>query len=287
MKKIIVLCLTFALSWSVLVACEQPNQVEMNNSENHHRTQDISSETYAHEELEDSNLDGYESIIKLYREIAESCPVYVDKKDSTEELASISIPGVNDETVLKWYDSIFYSTYFLYPRDSYGLREDGYKYIGYTVKDLNKDNSEELILRLNDDTVIAVFTMVDGVPVLVGNYWNRYTCWIDADGLLHTHGSSGADRSNNAIYDINSSGELVLLWGCGTDGCDEHTREIIYYKMTDGEKHYITKDEYNTYCVQSPYIKFEATLENPEFLTFVPMFNDNYAPEYTISQAKG
>ena len=78
-----------------------------------------------------------------------------------------------DDTTHDLYNTIFSSALHLYPRDSSGINGNCYEQFGYTIKDLNQDGIDELILRLNNHVVIAIFTMVNNQPVLLDYYWNR------------------------------------------------------------------------------------------------------------------
>ena len=281
MKKFVCLLLPIMMVVAVFGGCDVAEKTNDNNLNNKEMIETKHNEVSDEIELTKGNSEIYESIITIYRSSAELCINYKDEKSINAEYSTIF--DAHDEMA----NSIFSSTFLLYPRNSDGLCKDGYKHLGYTIKDLNDDNVEELILRRSDDMVIAIFTIVDDVPKLVDCYWDRYSCWIDPDGLLHVHGSSGADRSTNAIYEISNVGELVLLWECGTDGYDENTFETIYYKITGGEKHHITKDQYDDFCGKSPYIRFDASFRNPEYLVFIPLFDYNYVSKCMIDEVKG
>ena len=177
-----------------------------------------------------ASFESYESIISIYRKIVELCPRY-------EEVTAEDYFVFPNETSRSLYEKIFISTWGLYPRNSTGFDGNCYDRFGYTIKDINQDGADELILRLDDHQIIAIFTIVNEKPVFLDHYWNRKECWIDLDGYLHVNGSSGADRSVTQIYRVSDqTGKLILSEEYGTDGCDEHTYETRFYKLVNNEK---------------------------------------------------
>jgi len=64
--------------------------------------------------------------------------------------------------------------------------------IGYAFKDLNNDGIPEMMILSSGYVVLGIYTLENGVPVLLDTYWERHRCEIDKDGILYTHGSSGA-----------------------------------------------------------------------------------------------
>ena len=228
------------------------------------------------------DFSNYDSIITMYRKIVELCLKY-------ETISHDEYFIFSNDTARNWYAKIFQSTLLLYPHNADGLDGNSYEKFGYTVKDLNNDNVSELILRLDDHEVISIFTMVNEKPVLMDYYWNRKNCWIDPAGYLHVGGSNGADRSFLQIYRIsNQTGELTLLEEGGTDGYDEASGGVFYYKLLSNEKIYITEEEYNNWKQSLPYANFEVTTNINEYMPFAPLFNENHpAPEPYVSPSKG
>ncbi|MBR2907177.1 MAG: hypothetical protein IKC26_03940 [Clostridia bacterium] len=146
---------------------------------------------------------------------------------------------------------------------------------GYAFCDLNKNENDEMLLLLDDYTVLAIFSFADGKPILLDNYWNRKKCAIDGDGTIQVYGSSGADTSSFSIFKISDDDkELLLLEEYGTDGHDPETLHPRYYKISNGNKTPITVLEYAAALSQGvlPHIEFlaEHTRENADF-EFIPL----------------
>ena len=182
----------------------------------------------------------YTSIINMYRKIVEINLDYDDEKDMSGVYeAMFDIPG---ETEHNWYNDVF-DTVLISMVYAHELENPEEAY-GYALKDLNSNGEDDLTLLLNDYTVLAVFSLYDGKPVLLGTYLPRIRCAIDSEGLLFVRGSGGAAYTQNYIYRISQDGgELFLIEGFGIDGWDEENEANIYYKIVDGEMKRVDKEE--------------------------------------------
>ena len=283
MKKRIFAILLSALLMASATACNYaPDNIPENETESAVESTVKSTMDHTETTIELASFETYESTVSTYRRIVEVCSKY-------EEVTNGEYFTFADETAYNLYTKIFNSTLLLYPTDVNGINGDCYERFGYTVKDLNNDGVDELILRLDNHEVIAIFTMVDDTPVLLDCYWNRKNCWIDPDGYLHIGGSSGADRSILQIYRIaDKTGELILLEEGGTDGHDEASGNTLYYKLVNNEKTYITQAKYHEWMQSLPYAKIAVTTNISEYLPFVPLFDENHpAPEPCAPQTKG
>lgn len=233
---------------------------------------------------EKSTVDfrSYDSIVSTFRKIVALCPQYETVED--EEYFEFS-----DANAFDLYQKIFFSALSLYPRTWRGLDGNCYNRFGFTIKDLNSDGVDELILRLDDHQVVAIFTTVNDTPMLLENFWNRNCCWIDPDGYLHISGSNGAANSVSRIYCIGEQfGTLLLIEEYGTDGWDEHTGTARFYRLLNGEKHYLSEQDLDAWKDALPYAKLDVTSNFSTYLTFVPLFDtENPAPAPYVSQTDG
>ena len=220
----------------------------------------------------------YAPVIHLYRDAVEHCLEY-----STTMTNERYFSDPEEKELLS---ALSDSALALYPRDTDGLVENGAERFGYTLMDLNSDGNDELILRLDDHQVIAVFTLKDGKPKMVDHFWNRYTCRIDPDGCLHTGGSNGADHSVIIIYRLSETGDLIVLAEGGTDGVDETGNTTRYYNVNQGIKEYLSKDAFDEWLSEIPY----HNMEIPEQWNFIPLFDKEHpasSPCVYIEPAKG
>ncbi len=279
MKKIFLSILLSALLAANMSACTLVHEKEGNDTSNLHidGNNNIKNNTLQH-----ASYEKYDSVISTYRQI-------VALAHQPEEVTIDQYFSSFNTEERNVYEKIYTSTMLLYPRDSNGLSKNGYDQFGFTVKDLNGDGEAELILRLDNHEVIAIFMMVDGKPTLVDSYWNRKNCWIDSSGYLHVNGSSGASNSVMQIYCISDqTGELILLEEGGTAGYDEASGNTLYYKLVGNERVYLSREEYNQWVESLSYAKFDTTENLSEYLAFVPVFDKNHpAPKPSEQQDKG
>ena len=141
---------------------------------------------------------------------------------------------------------------------------------GYAFCDLNENGSDEMLLLLDDYTVLAIFSFANDQPILLDKYWNRKKCAINEDGTIQVHSSGASDTSSFSIFKISDDDkELVLLEEYGTDGHDPDTLHPYYYKISNGNKTPITVLEYAAALSQDIYSLgkklAEHTRENADF----------------------
>ena len=281
MKKRILAMLLSGLLLLSATACQTVPENEINTTpSNQHEIEEPP------EDLENTKLtvdfQSYDSIISTFRKIVTLSPQYETVKEEEHFVFA-------DTAAYDLYQKLFSSTLALYPRTWNGLDGNCYERFGYTVKDLNSDGVDELILRLDNHQIVAIFTTVNDSPVLLGNFWNRNRCWIDPEGYLHVSGSNGADRSIFRIYRIDEqTGTLLLLEEYGTDGQDEQTGTTLFYRLIDAEKCYLSEQELDSWTSTLPYADFEITNTISTYLPFVSLFDTTHpAPPPYPSQAKG
>ncbi len=289
MKKRILAILIYGLLLLCVTACNVVPENEIDATENANKQMTTVPSTDGCKENDNPShtlmlvdFETYDSIISVYRRIVELCPRHAEVSENDY----ITFANAVSHDL---YEQLFVSTLLLYPQDNNRLDGNCYERFGYTVRDLNGDGVDELILRMDDHQVVAVFTTVKGSPVMVEHFGNRKNCWIDPDGYLHVGGSSGADKSTTQIYRISDqTGELILLEEGGTDGHDETNGVTLFYKLVNNEKIHITQEEYKDWFQNLPYAKFEVTESISEYMPFIPLFDDDHpVPKPYVQQAEG
>ena len=204
-----------------------------------------------------SNEEKYKSVLDIYKDVIMNLDEKINSKDS---------PYAEGIKEYEWESAIIGACTTLNPSTNVP---------GYAFYDLNKNGNDEMLLLLDDYTVLAIFSFADAKPILLDNYWNRKKCTIDGDGTIQVYGSGGADNSSFSIYEIaKSDKELVLLEEYGTDGGDSDTGIPYYYKKLNGSNTSITALEYAAALSQGIYSSGESlaahTKENASF-EFVPL----------------
>ena len=204
-----------------------------------------------------SNEEKYKSVLDIYKDVIINLDKQLDSKDA---------PYPERTREYEWWSAILGAV------ASYHLSTNA---PGYAFCDLNKNGNDEILLLLDDYTVLAIFSYADDQPILIDNYWNRKKCTIDDDGTIQVYGSSSADTSSFSIFKISDNDkELLLLEEYGTDGHDPDTLDNYYYKISNGTKTPITVLEYAAALSQGIYSSVgnlaEHTKENADF-KFIPL----------------
>ena len=239
MRKFIALLLCFILTVS-LISCNTGNDEPKVPSDD--RSDDASNE------------EKYKPVLDIYKDVVMNFDEQGNSKDS---------PYAEGTKEYEWRGAIIVAVTTL--RLSTNV-------LGYAFCDLNKNGNDEMILLLDDYTVLAIFSFADGEPVLLDHYWNRKKCAIEQDGTIQVRGSSGAYNSSRSIYEIaKDDTELVRLEEYGMDGCNPETLHPYYYKISNGNKTPITVLEYAAAFSLYHYTSLtEHTKENASF-EFVPL----------------
>ena len=163
MKKIIAFLLCFIMTFS-LVSCNTVNDEPKIPSD------DISNE------------EKYKPVLDIYKDVIINLDEKINSKDS---------PYSEGTKEYEWESAIIGAVARFHLSTNVP---------GYAFRDLNENGNDEMLLLLDDYTVLAIFSFADGKPVLLDNYWNRKKCTIEQDGTIQVYGSSGADRSAVSIY---------------------------------------------------------------------------------------
>ena len=250
MKKTIVYLLLFTFLLSSLAACKPSVPKESDNETSTEQTENNPSN-------DTSNEEKYKSILDIYKDVVMNLDEKVNSKNS---------PYPEGTKEYEWESAIIVAVTTLRLSTSVP---------GYAFCDLNKNGSDEMLLLLDDYTVLAIFSFANDQPILLDKYWNRKKCAINEDGTIQVRGSGGADTSHYSIFKISDNDkELVLSEEYGTDGHNPETLVTHYYKISNGTKTPITVLEYAAALSQGVYSSVEElakhTKENADF-EFIPL----------------
>ena len=253
MKNVLAVLIAILIVMSSFAGCQSAEEEKTTDittplqSESEEKTTDITTPRQPEEEVpeippfedipENSPFSRYKSIIEMYEKIAEICFEY------DEEKTYYDMFDISTEAERKWLDVLITSSYLALPKSGKVQYDCS---LGYTLKDLNNNGSNELILLYQGyvTKVIAIFSLFDGKPVLLYRYWDRYKCAISHEGELFITGSNGAAMTSYSKYVISHDGSrLELVSEYGTNGFDE-SNNTLYYNLVNGEKVNITETEY-------------------------------------------
>ena len=144
---------------------------------------------------------------------------------------------------------------------------------GYALKDIDKNGTPELILFGKFDlSISAIFTLVDGVPVLLGTYWPRNECVLDGSDNIYVHASGGAMDNFTGVYQIAADGTgLTMIEAAGVESYDVTAYselKVRYYVITGDEKAIVSEEEED-----KVWITYPSSNENSG-LTFIPILTN-------------
>ena len=229
--------------------------------------------------VEPEYLEEYSSIIEEYRDFIDY--LINDKPDAYIDDRYYTGLGANSTD-----DDALYHLFCMMVDVNLTINHSQYIYdiyaqqgaVGYTFKDLNGDGNPELIMLLQDYSVLAIYTISDGQPKLLDAYWPKRCCGIDGSGLIYVHTSVNGSLSFHSTYQVSTDGsELVLLDEFGTDS-DYNSSEIYYYQVVDGERRIINKAEYDdllkvfpTYCGDDNGWPLDITKDSG--IGFIPLYD--------------
>jgi len=252
MKKTITWLLIASFLLTLLSACNTQHSEEIKDD-----TTSTTEQTEKNPSNDISNEEKYKPVLDIYKDVIINLDEKINSKDS---------PYSEGTKEYEWESAIIGAV------ASFHLSTN---VPGYAFCDLNENGNDEMLLLLDDYSVLAIFSFADGKPVLIDNYWNRKKCTIEQDGTIQVYGSGGADTSSFSIFKISDNDkELVLLEEYGTDGHDPETLHPLYYKISNGNKTPITVLEYAAALSQGVYSSVEElakhTKENADF-EFIPL----------------
>ena len=220
---------------STVTACNESNNMELNNINTTQVIQDSLFELSNNQTVLSSN-EIYQDILNIYRELL------LLKKNNINY----------DEIFLEQYEknnqiesAVFHAI----------LRNDPKK-MGYSLKDLNGDSIEELVLLDENYHIYTIFTVVNGQPTVVNDMFfgdGNDTGAIGSDGTIYKHGYGKGETVYAYAMKISSNGSLIgMEFGCLDVNIDDATVE--YYKIINGERVIIDYNEFQFlneeyYCI--------------------------------------
>ncbi len=250
-KKFLSLLLICTMLLSFLVACD----VEQNDADPQNQNTSVPTANTQGQSTSDGTADkqpsvggsltigkmsSYYDVIALYKYMVDLFPTYTEEKLFDGQYDGID--AITDEQTKELYATLFSSGYNFYlDKFAYQYQVDGRNCFGYTVTDINKNGSDELILLTDKYEIIAIFSQgVGGPRLLLDNYMAVSELRIDGQGKIyaqrHERGVNSYDTNKlyTEVYLLNAFDNLELL---AEYRCDDY-RNISERKCYD-----ITKEE--------------------------------------------
>lgn len=132
---------------------------------------------------------------------------------------------------------------FPYPRDST---------LGYALIDLNNDSVAELLIGtidgLNAAKPNAVFTLKNGQPVLLTEFWSRNSGVISSDGIIYQVGSGGAAYTYLSAFRLDKNSDVLTKLTDIQSDYSQSEGKPYYIQVIDGKNCYISEQEFFDFC---------------------------------------
>ena len=265
-RKLILFCLALVVAFVSLSACDT-NQIGGMLSEAE------SSPLFIDDPVFDESVNminnsvipewasDYQSILDGYREFADYIINNVIIDNFKEDI--FYPPDIDADMQYRWV-CMMIETNIWYYRD-FPKTHDAF---GYALKDLNGDGIPELILLLQDYTVLAVFSTVNETPRLLDTFWPRHRCAVFGSGLLYTDGNSGAAYWMRSMQQVSQGGNgLVMIEQYGMD-------DDTYYRIVDGVQIGINGAEVEEYFERLPALSGKTANEitRNSGIQYIPLF---------------
>lgn len=122
---------------------------------------------------------------------------------------------------------------------------------GYITKDLNGDDTPELLWVRKDRTLLAIFTTVDGNPKLLDAFWPRYQGVITDDGGLFSRSSGGVSIRYD-LQQLTPEGDLSTVHTFGIDGGSAELGPA-YYEIVDNQTVNVDEAHFEILLAENPF----------------------------------
>jgi len=131
-------------------------------------------------------------------------------------------------------------------------------YVGYAIKDINRDGVPELLILTKDLAVFSWFTIRGDEPVHLAAYTLRVPASFAADGTIYVKGAGGIFCRLYSYWLDAAATELTLLTEYHMDSGD-------CCQVMDGERYEITEEEF--YELQEQYMNPQSPMK----FQFIPI----------------
>lgn len=206
------------------------------------------------ENLPVADFSSYTAIRNTYNKIATCLDTFQLSKWYEGEYDSLF--AFPDDLSFEYYTRLLYSAYY----KNYC--------IGYDEIDINSDGQCELVLMDEDYRIKAIFTQINGVPILLDAFTHE-VCWLDDKGFIHVDNEQYYEIEYN-LYELTNNGEYNLVYSLLA--ADNGNR----YLTQNGKTEQITFEKsleiyYNDYCSYvEPFSPNEQT-RNASDITYTPL----------------
>ena len=165
------------------------------------------------------------------------------------------------ELSIKWFCMIADMTDYIKTKNI-----DQFEYI---LKDINKDNIDEMFWVDSCSNVLAVFTVEDNNAILLDAFWPKYKCVLTDNGYVYTCSVGGAKYNSYELKQLGSdSNSFEIYKSVGVESIKNNGTYVDeYYKTEKGNKIIISKIEYDQFLVDFPFKHTDDWFKKIQILT--------------------
>ena len=242
-----------------------------------------------------ADFSSYDAILSSFKTMVEAYPDFTKGNWVRGDFDTLF--SYENDSDYYTFNSLFSAGASFMPTSTrYGneFAKDGEKDYGYSIKDLDGDGTDELILLTAKYDIIAIFTQKDGCPHLLDSYYNQRYAYIDEAGLIHVKKETGGLTSRDAecyLYSV-GKGKLECRFGIGYK-VNIYLEKEGFYKTDGKSSEPLTKAEWEAldkeYSIKPydySYTEYTKTHANLAFISLFdpPALSNEYAGRYTNSQ---
>ncbi len=267
-KKTVLSVLLCCAVLSTATSCNRSNDIHSDNSTDSQLSAETTFEI-GHTPLSSENdiskkvkFHSYDDILMRYRTLLSNEGNHEDQQNAIENL------DTNDYTIETALQSLVINSY-ANPNQ-----------MGYAICDINGNSQEEFILMDDQYHIYAVFTQVNGTPILLDWFsLNNHYVALDQNGIFYKTGYGKGENSYTKIMQISNGGELETLIEYGYDDAagEYFIIENNVKRVAKLQEITVLKDRYDTF-LQDP----SGTTKRSGIL-FIPATKN---PNNTSSQNK-
>ena len=191
MKRYIAFLLCLMMISSLFSCGKENNNQDTNKQDQNENTENVSNHV-----SNNTTVENYRSILETYRLIVEKFSIV-----NQNPLAVAAELGIQDEGEKESFLRLYSSIHQFFPgREQEDRLSPHYKLgCGYAIKDLNGDDVDELVLLTDEYRIIAIYSLINDIPTLLGSYIKKdlgwsFRNWIDAEGRIHVVRTDGFSR---------------------------------------------------------------------------------------------
>ena len=205
---------------------------------------DLESYTFDSPNEYDTNLsshDKYAVVLEDYKQLVKD----LFSADFEDKVNNGYFTSPNEDLSYDWFCMVIDA--------KKGLNDVSPSSFGYALYDINGDNCYELVLLRGDYFVLAIYTIFDEEPTLLGAFSHKNKAYLLGDGEVCNFISESSGCFEYSFLQIDSK-KLRQNKAYGK-------KDSCYYELTDGEEKAITEEEFIAKMSELPSVSDQTAIK--------------------------